>query len=282
MADAGITDILITYNILGAEKLARLRQLAERCHLTITADNAHVVKGLAEAMAGTNRPLRVLVECDTGAARCGVQTPEAARDLARIITAAEGLSFHGLMTYPSAGRNVEADEWLAKAKSLCEESGLVCPVISSGGTPDMWRAENLSNVTEYRVGTYVYNDRSLVSNGVCTMAQCALSVLSTVVSRPTEDRAILDAGSKSLTSDLLGLEGFGFIPTLPDATISALNEEHGYLDLGRSATKPEVGDKVRIIPNHACVVSNLFDRVYAVRGTEVLGTMEISARGCSQ
>ena len=186
------------------------------------------------------------------------------------------------MTYPPAGHNTEADDWLARAKTLCEESGLACPVITSGGTPDMWRAENLSSVTEYRVGTYVYNDRSLIAKGVCTAAECALSVLATVVSRPTADHAVLDAGSKTLTSDLLGLEGFGLIPALPDATISALNEEHGYLDLSRSVAKPEVGDKVRIIPNHACVISNLFDRVHAVRGTEVLGTMDVSARGCSQ
>ncbi|MBL6945797.1 MAG: alanine racemase, partial [Rhodospirillales bacterium] len=199
MADAGITDILITYNILGAEKLARLHRVAERCDLTVTVDNAHVVKGLSDTIKGADHPLRVLVECDTGAGRCGVQTPEAARDLAREITAADGLSFRGLMTYPSAGSNIEADDWLAKAKTLCEDSGLPCTVVSSGGTPDMWRAGELSNVTEYRVGTYVYNDRSLVSRGVCTFAQCALTVLSTVVSRPTADRAVLDAGSKSLT-----------------------------------------------------------------------------------
>jgi D-serine deaminase-like pyridoxal phosphate-dependent protein len=237
---------------------------------------------LASAMSGAERALRVLVECDTGAHRYGVQTPESACELAQIIAAAEGLSFHGLMTYPPAGRNVEADDWLAKAKILCEKSDRACSVISSGGTPDMWLAENLSNVTEYRAGTYIYNDRSLIARGVCTAADCALSVLATLVSSPTADRAVLDAGSKSLTSDLLGLEGFGFIPAVLDATINALNEEHGYLDLSRAAIRPGVGDKIRIIPNHACVVSNLFDRVYAVRGTEVLGTMDVSARGCSQ
>ncbi len=281
MADAGITDILITYNILGADKLARLRRLSERCSLSVTADNAAVVQGLSEAFAGSKAPLGVLVECDTGAKRCGVQTPKAATELAASITAAPGLELRGLMTYPPAGGNTEADAWLARAKGLCEEAGLPCPVVSSGGTPDMWSAEQLKTATEYRVGTYIYNDRSLVARGVCRLDDCALTVLATVVSRPTAERAILDTGSKSLTSDLLGLEGFGVIPDLPEAVIYGLNEEHGFLDLSASRERPGVGDKVRIVPNHACVISNLVDRVYAVRGEKVSGTLAVGARGCS-
>lgn len=282
MADAGIADILITFNILGPEKLVRLHRLAGRCTLSVTADDPAVVAGLSNALAGAQFPLNVLVECDTGAQRCGVQTPEAARELAGLIAGSDGLRFRGLMTYPSAGRNTDADDWLARAKVLCEEAGLPCPVVSSGGTPDMWSVENLGTATEYRVGTYIYNDRSLVARGVCTADDCALRVLATIVSRPTDDRAILDAGSKSLTSDLLGLEGFGLVPALPGASIYALNEEHGFMDLSSTTQKPGIGDKIRIIPNHACIVSNLVDKVYAVRGPNVIGTLAVSARGCSQ
>ena len=282
MADAGISDILITFNILVSAKLARLRRLAERCSLTVTADNETVVAGLAEAMAGAGRPLDVLVECDTGAGRCGAQSPEAARDLARRIADRPDLRFRGLMTYPKAGAARAAAAWLAAAKSLCEEDGLSCPVVSSGGTPDMWAAGDLGTVTEYRVGTYIYNDRSLLARNVCTVADCALTVLATVVSRPTDERAMVDAGSKALTSDLLGLDGHGFIPDLPEASIFALSEEHGFVDLRNGADRPQVGDKVRIIPNHACVVSNLFDRVYAIRNGKVADILAVQARGCSQ
>ncbi|MBE0531816.1 MAG: D-TA family PLP-dependent enzyme [Rhodospirillales bacterium] len=282
MVDAGMSDILITFNILGAAKLARLRRLAGRCALTVTADSETVVAGLAEAMAGAERPLDVLVECDTGAGRCGVQSPEAARDLARRIAAMSPLRFKGLMTYPKAGAARAAADWLAKAKALCEEDGLPCPVVSSGGTPDMWGAGDLDTVTEYRVGTYIYNDRSLIARKVCTVADCALNVLATVVSRPTAGRAIIDAGSKALTSDLLGLDGHGFIPELPEASIHALSEEHGFVDLGNGTGQPSVGDKIRVIPNHACVVSNLVDRVYAIRGGKVSGILRVQARGCSQ
>ncbi len=282
MADAGISDILITFNILGAAKLVRLRRLAERCALTVTADSETVVAGLAEAMTGAGRPLDVLVECDTGAGRCGVQSPEAALGLARKIATSPALRFKGLMTYPKAGAARQAAEWLAKAKALCEEGGLPCPVVSSGGTPDMWSAGEFGTVTEYRVGTYIYNDRSLLARKVCAVENCALHVLATVVSRPTAGRAIIDSGSKALTSDLLGLDGHGFIPAFPEASIYALSEEHGFVDLKNGANQPRVGDKVRIIPNHACVVSNLVDRVYAIRDGKVAGILRVQARGCSQ
>ena len=121
----------------------------------------------------------------------------------------------------------------------------------------------------------------MVARGVCTADDCALNVLATIVSRPTADRAILDAGSKSLTSDLIGLEGYGLVPGFPGASLYALNEEHGHMGLSPTGQKPEVGDKVRIIPNHACVVSNLVDRVYTVRGKMVIGTLAVAARGCS-
>src|SRR5690606_30594117 len=118
--------------------------------------------------------------------------------------------------------------------------------------------------TEHRPGTYIYMDRSQVARNVGTWADCALTVLATVVSRPTEDRAIIDAGSKALTSDTLGLTGFGLIEAYPEAVITGLSEEHGTLDLSRCTDKPRIGDTVRIIPNHACVVSNLFDRVHLI------------------
>jgi D-serine deaminase-like pyridoxal phosphate-dependent protein len=146
----------------------------------------------------------------------------------------------------------------------------------------MWKAGDLTAVTEYRVGTYIYNDRSLIARKVCAVEDCGLSVLTTVVSRPTGERAIIDAGSKALTSDLLGLDGHGFIPTLPAASIYALSEEHGFVDLRGGAQRPRVGDKVRVIPNHACVVSNLVDRVYAIRGGKVVDVLRVQARGCSR
>jgi D-serine deaminase-like pyridoxal phosphate-dependent protein len=279
MAAAGLRDILIPFNLVGAAKLGRARALAERVALRVSADDPLVVDGLAEAFASASRPLPVLVECDTGAGRCGVQTPEAARELALRIDRARGLRFAGLMTYPAKGAPERAAAFLAEAKASIEAEGLAVPTVSSGGTPDMWRAHEQSVITEYRVGTYIYNDLMEVACGAARLEDCALTVLTTVVSRPTADRAILDAGSKSLTSDLNGQRGHGRIVEYPEAVIYGLSEEHGHVDLRACTTRPSIGEKVRVIPNHACPVSNLFDRIVTVRGEQVEGSLVVAARG---
>jgi D-serine deaminase-like pyridoxal phosphate-dependent protein len=279
MADAGISDIFLPYNIIGAAKLARLKALHDRITIRVTADSAETVAGLSAAFAGDKKPLEVLVECDTGMGRCGVQTPQAAAELARVIANAPGLSFAGLMTYPAAGKYAEAARWLAEAKTLLDEAGLPARIVSNGGTPDLWHAHEAEAASEHRPGTYIYMDRYQVDKGVATLDDCALTVIATVVSRPTETRAVIDAGSKALTSDTLGLTGFGHVLGYPDAVITSLSEEHGTIDLSASAKKPRIGEKLRIVPNHCCVVSNLFDVVNLTQGDEVVETVPVAARG---
>jgi D-serine deaminase-like pyridoxal phosphate-dependent protein len=253
-----IRDILITYNILGAEKLRHLRALADKVDLSVVADSVAVAKGLSDAFTDAPKPLTVLVECNTGANRCGVGSPAAAADLAHEIAALPGLTFGGLMTYPPAGGEAEVERFMHAAKELIEARGLNVRVVSSGGTPSMMHAAEAPVTTEYRPGTYVYNDRSLVSRGVATWDECALVVLATVVSVPTDNRAIIDAGSKMLTSDLLGLTGYGHVFGRDDIAIDQLSEEHGRL-VSDGPIGLNVGDKVRIVPNHACVVTNMVD-----------------------
>ncbi len=279
MADAGVKDIFLPYNILGEAKLARLKALAARVRMSVTADSEAVVAGLARTFAGAARSLPVLVECDTGMGRCGVQTPAEALALSRAIAAAPGLEFGGLMTYPAAGK-VEANaSWLAEAVDMLRREGLPPAVVSNGGTPDLWHAGEVAVATEHRPGTYIYLDRFQVAKGVGTLDDCALSVLATVVSRPTPERAVIDAGSKALTSDTLGLDGFGLVLGYPEAVIRSLSEEHGTIDLSGCARKPAIGERLRIVPNHACVVSNLFDAVVLVSGDEVLEIVPVAARG---
>ncbi|MQT14125.1 D-TA family PLP-dependent enzyme [Segnochrobactrum spirostomi] len=280
MADAGITDIFLPYNIVGPAKLARLKALAGRIRLSVTADGAAVVDGLSRSFAAAAEPLSVLVECDTGMGRCGVQTPEEALALAETIAAAPGLVFGGLMTYPATGKVEAANAWLKAAVALLSARGLPPAIVSNGGTPDLWHAGEVSVATEHRPGTYIYLDRFQVEKGVGSFDDCALTVLTTVVSRPTADRAVVDAGSKALTSDTLGLDGFGRVVGYEDAVVKALSEEHGVIDLSACGeTRPQVGDLLRIIPNHACVVSNLFDAVHLVRGDTVVETVPVAARG---
>lgn len=273
-------DILMCFNLLSADKIARARTLAERGRLTVVADNAEVVARLSGGMLGASSPLHVLVECDTGMGRCGVQSPQSARDLARLIDAANGLHFAGLMTYPKPNDEVAIEAFLAQARDLCLADLGHCEVISSGGTPTLNLAGLAPCITEYRAGTYIYNDRSLVARGSCGISDCALTVLATVVSLSTANRGILDAGSKSLTSDLLGLTGYGFIPAYPDAQIIGLSEEHGHLDLRLCDRRPKIGEKLQVIPNHACPVSNLVDQVVFHRGGLLIRFEDVAARGC--
>lgn len=279
MADAGVQDIFLPYNILGARPLARLRALAERVRLSVTADNAVTIAGLAARFADAEKPLPVLIECDTGMGRCGVQSPEEALALARMVADSKGLSFGGLMTYPATGRVAETAAWLARAVEILTAAGLPPPIVSNGGSPDFARAGEVAAATEHRPGTYIYLDRYQVAKGVGAFEDCALTVLTTVVSRPTETRAVIDAGSKALTSDTLGMDGFGLIQTYPDAVIRSLSEEHGVVDLSACPTRPAIGERLRVIPNHACVVSNLFDVVALTRGDRVVEVAAVTARG---
>jgi D-serine deaminase-like pyridoxal phosphate-dependent protein len=280
MVDAlGPVDLFIPYNLVGATKLARLRALAGRCALSVSADSAETVAGYAAAFADAPAPLAVLVEIDAGAGRCGVADPAAAAALARAVDAGPGLSFRGFATYPPKGGAAAAGAALVAARAEAARAGLDAAVLSSGGTPDLWRAHEAAGVTEHRPGTYIYNDRMQVGFGAAAWTDCALTVLTTVVSRPTADRAVLDAGSKALAADAVAGGGHGRIIEHPEAVIAFLNEEHGVVDLRPAPTRPRIGARVRVIPNHACVVSNLVDVVHLVDGERVLETVPVAARG---
>jgi D-serine deaminase-like pyridoxal phosphate-dependent protein len=279
MADADIDDIFLPYNLLGQPKLARAARLAGRIRLSVACDHATVAEGLSAALHRRGLEIPVLVECDTGMARCGVQTPAAALALAQTIDRLPGLRFGGLMTYPPTRQHEKVTAFLGETLELCERSGLDARVVSNGGTPEMWRAHEVPGATEHRPGTYIFNDRYIVASGAATMEDCAMRTLVTVVSRPTANRAIIDAGSKTLSSDTLGLDGYGYILGYPDSKIYALDEEHGYVEVRGDGRAPAIGERLQIIPNHACVISNLHDRVVGVRDDEVEVTWAVAARG---
>jgi D-serine deaminase-like pyridoxal phosphate-dependent protein len=156
------------------------------------------------------------------------------------------------------------------------------PTVSGGGTPGARRTHELGVITELRAGTYAYGDRTCIALECMTLDDCAAHVLATVVSRPTPDRAILDTGSKALTSDRVpaeAVDGFGYLLEHPEAVVYALNEEHGYVDVSRCDPKPRIGDVVRVLPNHVCVAVNLYDEVVVHRSGEVVDTWPVAARG---
>src|ERR1700760_2937898 len=160
MADAGIDDILISYNLLGEEKMARLGALQAKANMTVAADNPTVVASLMQAAAASGRPLSVVVECDTGRKRAGVETPAEAIALARQIAGSKGLSFAGFMLYPTETGWAEAQKFYDEALAGVRAHGLEPTIVSTGGTPNLVNLGKLKGATADRPGTYVYNERT--------------------------------------------------------------------------------------------------------------------------
>jgi D-serine deaminase-like pyridoxal phosphate-dependent protein len=261
-AAAGFDDMLLSFPIIGDEKIERLRRLAERIRVCVAVDSDEG----AAALQGVG--VDVLIECDTGFGRTGVQSPEEAARLAGTVE-----RLRGLMTYPTPPGT---GEWLRHVLDLVGE--VEC--VSVGGTPTARTVHELGIATELRVGTYVYGDRACIANGSVPLEDCALRILATVVSTPTRDRAIVDAGSKALTSDLAeGTTGHGLLLEHPDAEVYKLNEEHGYVDVSRCERRPRIGDRVSIVPNHACGAVNMYDEIVLHRNGEVVERLPIRARG---
>lgn len=169
-----------------------------------------------------------------------------------------------------------------RALELLAADRVEVPVVSGGGTPALMTLDAFPMMTEHRAGTYVFNDVMMMEAGFATLDQCAMHVRTTVVSTPTADRAIVDAGSKVLTHERYYVENFGRVVEYPEATVVRLSEEHGVIDLTRSGRKPRVGEVVSIIPNHCRVVSNMVDEVFGVRNGQVDVIWPVMARGATR
>ena len=279
MVDAGVEDVLVPYNLVGEAKLERLAALLLRARMTVSVDDEALLGGLSSAAVRAGRELAVLVDCDTGLGRTGVRTPNKAAELAARVASASGLRFAGFLTYPAPEGAVA---FLAAAAADVRRRGLEVEVVSAGGTPGMWNAGGLAaTVTEYRAGTYAFFDRNSIAAGAATLVDVALTVRATVVSRPEPRLALLDAGSKALAADPGPDGGHGLVLEARGSRIAKLNEEHAYVELAEG-DQLELGQEVSVVPNHVCVVANLFDRLWTERGGRVTGSWPVDARGRSQ
>ena len=279
MADAGITDIVIATNLLGAARCGKLAALQRRVPLKVCADNPVSLAAYALAAQDANRALDVLVECETGQKRAGVETPREALALAQAIKDDPWLNFAGLLYYPSLDGWPRTQAFHREMEAGLAAIGMSPGIVSTGGTPNFAHIGELEGATEHRAGTCIFNDMMMVDVGFASLGDCAFQVYTSVVSRGGIDRGILDAGSKTLTSDTGGLDGYGRILEHPNARIHKFAEEHGFLDLTRCNDKPEVGEIVRVIPNHVCVAVNMVDQLVAVRGGEIVQVIPVAARG---
>jgi len=279
MSAAGITDIVIATNLLGAARSGRLAALQKTLPLKVCADNPVTLDAYSTAATAAGRKLEVLIECDTGQKRAGVETPAEALALASEIKNNPMLSFAGWLFYPPLDGWPQTSRFFEKVSVGIAQLGMQASIVSTGGSPNFLHVGELDGATEHRAGTCIFNDLMQIEAGVATIDDCAFQVYTSVVSRAGSDRGILDAGSKTLTSDSGGLDGYGHILEHPTARIHKFAEEHGFLDLARCNDKPDVGDIVRVVPNHVCVAVNMVDQLVAVRGDKIVEVIPVEARG---
>jgi D-serine deaminase-like pyridoxal phosphate-dependent protein len=291
MADGGLTDIFVAYPIVSPKKADTLLALSHSTRLSVSVDSFEAAECLASSAAMHSYNLPILVEIDVGFGRCGVQSPEAAVALALQIEKLSGAHFGGLMFYP--GHMMvpleKRNQILPVVNGIVEatydalkKAGLDVPVVSGGSTPMALRSREFSHLTEIRPGMYPLNDRNLVCGGFATLADCAVTVLTTVVSSAVPGRVILDGGSKTFSSDRLltgNNLGHGAILEDPDALFIGLSEEHGHLDITPSARSYRLGERLRIVPNHVCATINMHGTIYGIRGDRVETIWAVAARG---
>ena len=286
--DHGIDDIFIAYPLWGVRKWERLCDLAQRAEVRVGADSYEIFEGISRAAVARGLSIPVRIEVDTGFGRCGVQSPDAARVLAQQLSKLHGVRLVGVMsfagqTYAGGADHVraiataDATALVAVAQDL-HEHGFNVPEISVGSTPSASHVAELAGITEIRTGTYVFSDRDQVELGWGTLEDCALTVLATVVSRPMPTRAVIDAGTKTLSSDRAAtVDGWGAIRGHPAWTIESFSEEHAVVSLPPG--EGPVGTQVEIVPNHCCGTLNMHEWVAVTRDREVVDWWRVEGRG---
>ena len=284
-------DLLIAHPPVGPAKLHSLLSLPEHVRVTVALDDAAVLAALSNAAAAHGRTIGVLIEMDLGMHRVGVQTAAQTVALARAAQAAPGIEYRGVLFYPGHIRAASAqqeaalsdlDRDLAERLEALRAAGAAPGVVSAGSTPTAFASHRIRGITEIRPGTYIFNDRTTAEIGACRWEDCSYTILATVVSTAVPGQAVVDAGSKALSKEELRAEdasGYGALFDRPEVVVKALSEEHGLLDLTRTDWRPQVGERVRIVPNHVCVSVNLQPFIYGMRAGEVERQWSVLARG---
>jgi D-serine deaminase-like pyridoxal phosphate-dependent protein len=286
-------DILVAYPILDPFRVQLLALVAKKNTVRIAVDSSHAIQTLNESAQTYNSHFHILIDTDVGYHRTGVQSPEQALELAKLADSSLHLTLDGLFCYYGHISSFQPNEQephlktvsekLRDVLSLWKENGIEAKVVSGGTTPSAYQSHLIPEITEIRPGTYIYNDRNSISSGFCELSDCAASIYTTVVSTSVPGKVVVDAGSKTLTSDRLihnaDTAGHGLVVEYPNAVITRLTEEHGEIDITKCSVIPKLGDVLRIIPNHICPCINLQDNVYLLHSSEEYEQLKVDARG---
>lgn len=291
MLNAGITDILIAYPIVGNDKTRHLAKLAEQASISVALDSEEAARGISGAATRVGTRIGVLIEMDVGFGRCGLSHENDLLTLAQTITTLPGLEFRGLMFFPGhfgvgpeqrAALRMQVNDFLDRSFETFERAGLPLPIVSGGSTPTAYESGLFHGVNEVRPGMYIFNDRNTVAIDAASLEDCALSVVVTVVSTAVSGRAIVDGGSKTFSYDRFQAgdgRGFGLVKEDAAAEVERFTEEHGHLNVERSERRYRIGDRLSIIPNHVCTTVNMHDEIYGVRGEQVETVWRVEGRG---
>jgi D-serine deaminase-like pyridoxal phosphate-dependent protein len=290
MADAGLSDIAVVYPLWGESKWKRLTELAKQVKIAVTMDSLAVAEGISKAAKAAGVEVGIRLEFDTGLRRCGMPVEAGSIETAKRVRALPNLRWEGISVYPGhiMGNRTSREQDIAAENSrldrlyeLLDAASVPYPLVSGGNTPAAFESHRFHGVTEIRPGTYVFNDRNTVDAESASFDDCAATVLTTVVSTSVPGRAIIDAGSKTLSADAL-LSGeekyYGYVREHPDYLLEELSEEHGHLAMPTGASV-RVGELLRVIPNHICPCINLHDHVYLVSEGRVLDRWRVAGRG---
>ncbi|TCT05791.1 DSD1 family PLP-dependent enzyme [Paralcaligenes ureilyticus] len=289
---AGVRDIHISNEVVGAAKLALLARLARQARVSVCVDHAQALHALSGAMGVQSASIAVLVEIDVGQKRCGVQTPDEALALARLAQQLPNVEFVGLQAYHGGlqhkrsldQRKKSCDKTLQVIRaflSAFEQAAIPCPIVTGGGTGSAAFDVGSKVFTEIQAGSYPFMDGDYASNdwGHALSFKHSLFLLGTVMSTPTAERAIVDMGLKSTSAE-------SGLPQPADASSGwsclAINDEHTILQAANAKSRPALGAQVRLIPGHCDPTFNLHDSIVVVRGQQVEAVWPISARGLSR
>jgi D-serine deaminase-like pyridoxal phosphate-dependent protein len=284
-------DLLLAYPTVDPYRCRRVAELANRIKLRVAIDSRYAAEALSRHADQRRTTVGVLVDVDLGYKRTGVQSDELAVQLAKVVDKLPGLRLDGIMTYTGHVLGSEAQQQsafegiAARLEQLLDSwnrNGLCADIVSGGSTPAAFSCHLARHFTEIRPGTYVYNDMNTVRGGYVSLEDCAARVITTVVSNNVDDQVVLDAGSKTLTSDLCGPapdSGYGRIVEYPQAKIFRLTEEHAQVDVSACSRRPQLAEQLSIVPNHICVCVNMQSQIWWQEAENLPRSLNVDARG---
>jgi D-serine deaminase-like pyridoxal phosphate-dependent protein len=290
MAQTG-AELLIAYPPITPSSLQTIEELRHEVGIIVAVDSLEAVELLAANISSGGPQVGVLVDIDLGLKRTGVSTPAESRAIAEKISTYSVLRLDGLFCYPGhitelpdqqATEIAHVSETIRRHLEHWAAAGLSARIVSGGSTPTAFNSHLMEGVTEIRPGTYVFNDANTLRGGHCALADCAARVVTTVVSNAVADQVVVDAGSKTMARDACipqPTAGFGFVLEYPQARVRSLNEEHGVLDVSRCSSRPRIGERISIVPNHICPAVNLTDTMWLRKVDGTLQQLPVDARG---